>query len=84
MKKYQNFYLNTFSFFFLVVKFSIYLNRRVFIIVSQFYWETSVTYDQYIIKSFVLTDHILSITIIAIFKYLLASIGLISAISSVE
>ena len=31
MKKYQNFYLKTFRF--LVVKFSIYLNRRVFVMV---------------------------------------------------
>ena len=32
MKKYQNFYLKIFIFFFfLVVKFSVYLNRRVFV-----------------------------------------------------
>ena len=31
-EKYQNFYLKTFSF--LVVKFSIYLNRRIFILLS--------------------------------------------------
>ena len=33
MKKYQNFYLKTFRFF-LVVKLSIYLNRRVFVMMS--------------------------------------------------
>ena len=40
-EKYQNFYLKT---LFLVVKFSIYLNRRVFVMVSIFI--LTLTYDK--------------------------------------